>query len=152
MFFHNLWGGHLSEFLVAFNQLTIMIFFSLPMVGQVFCFCHQWWVTSSDFLFFTPNGGGSLQMTFLFATNGGVHFNWFSFLPPMGDHFKSHFFFTTNWGVISSDIFFHRQWGVTSSVFFRSPMGGRFKWFFHLPRYFFTFLVHKIWIFSLFNC
>jgi hypothetical protein len=144
-------GGHLSEFLIAFNWLTIMIFSSLSMVGQVFCFCHQWWVASSDFLFFTPNGGG--------------HFKWHFFLPPMGEFISIEFFFYHQWEVTSSDIFLHHKCGVNSSdfflhpqwgsfqvFFFLSPMEGHFKWFFHLPRYLFTFLVHKIWIFSFFNC
>jgi hypothetical protein len=58
-----------------------MIFFFLLMVGQVFCFCHQWWVTSRDFFpshpqrgvipsdVFVITNGGSLQVMFFFATN-----------------------------------------------------------------------------------
>jgi len=137
-------GGHLSEFLIAFNPLTIMIFLPLPMVGQVFCFCHQWRVASSDFLFFTPNGGG--------------HFKWRFSLPPIGEFISIDFLFFHQWGVTSSHIFFSPPIGGSFQVtffftanggslqvfFFWSPMGGHFKWFFHLPRYFFNFLVHKI--------
>ncbi len=74
------------------------------------------------------------------------------FFTTLGDQFKW-FFFTPNGGSLQ----------VT---FFSPPMGGHFKWFFFvfhfnggsLQRifhsqgfYFFTFLVHRFWLFSLFN-
>ncbi len=66
-------GGHLSKKYFASNGVTLIIFFSLPMVGQVFCLHRQWWVTSSDFFFPPPMEG---------------HFKGLFFLPPMGGHFK----------------------------------------------------------------
>jgi len=110
-----------------------MIFFPLPMVGQVFCFCHQWWVTSSDFLFFTPNWGGgatsndvflrhqwgsSFQLIFFSSTNGGSLQVTFFFTANMGS-IQVTFFFTPNRGHFKC-FFFGHQWRVTSNDFFTS--------------------------------
>ncbi len=110
--------------------------------------------------FFTTLG----SLKWMFLTFSGVtlitffsllmegHFKWIFFFTPNGDQFKQ-FFFTPNGGSLQ----------VT---FFSPPMGGHFKWFFFVFHfnggsfqrifhsqgfYFFTFLVHRFWLFPLFN-
>jgi hypothetical protein len=112
MSFHNPWRS-LRWIFFAFDGVTLMIFFWLSMVGQIFCFCHEWWVTSND-CFFATNGG-SFQVIFFSTTKGGSFSNDF-FSTPMWGHFK--------WR------FFSPQMGVNlSDLFFPLPMGGHFKWF-----------------------
>jgi hypothetical protein len=106
-FFHNpLKWSHLSEFFFMSSGVTLITFFSVPMVGHFIPMGINW----SEF-FSPPMGGTSSH---------------FSFLPPTRGHLK--------W------LFFHSNGGLFQKIFHSQGF------------YFFTFLVHRFWLFPLSSC